>query len=159
MIVASETYDYEPFGNTEHSMKQIADAIRHKGYGKDVREAIAEGIGQFDQVKGEVFQRVKAVEDDNTALNQRVDKLADDLSAEAQARKTGDDNEARDRRAADQALEEKISQSEERLTKRIAALEDMLFGQHPQEVKMAENSTPPVNGGAMLVNLTNEEDK
>ena len=128
--MASETYDYEPFGNTEHSMKQIADAIRHKGYGKDVREAIAEGIGQFDQVKGEVFRRAKAVEDDNAALNQRVDKL-----------------------------EGKISQSEERLTKRIVALEDMLFGQHPQEVKMAENSTPPVNSGAMLVNLTNEEDK
>lgn len=34
MIVASETYDYEPFNKTEHSMKQIADAIRHKGYGK-----------------------------------------------------------------------------------------------------------------------------
>lgn len=67
--------------------------------------------------------------------------------------------EARDRRAADQALEDKISQSEERLTKQIAALEDMLFGQHPQVVKMAENSTPPVNSGAMLVNLTNEEDK
>ena len=62
---------------------------------------------------------------------------------------------------ATEALEDKISQSEERLTKRIAALEDMLFGQRPQEVKMAENSTPPVNGGAMLVNLTNtnEEDK
>lgn len=42
---------------------------------------------------------------------------------------------------------------------RIAALEDMVFGQHPQEVKMAENSTPPVNGGAMLVNLTSKEDK
>ena len=53
----------------------------------------------------------------------------------------------------------KISQSEERLTKRITALEDMLFGQHPQEVKMAENSTPPVNGGAMLVNLTNKGEK
>ena len=60
---------------------------------------------------------------------------------------------------ATQVLEDKISQSEERLTKRIAALEDMLFGQHPQVVKMAENSTPPVNGGAMLVNLTNKEDK
>lgn len=58
------------------------------------------------------------------------------------------------------ALEGKISQSEERLTKRIAALEDMLFGQHPQEVKMAENSTPPLtNGGAMLINLTSKEDK
>lgn len=60
----------------------------------------------------------------------------------------------------DQALEEKISQSEERLTKRITALEDMLFGQRPQEVKMAENSTPPLaNGGTMLINLTSKEDK
>lgn len=68
--------------------------------------------------------------------------------------------EANARAEADQALEGKISQSEERLTKRIVALEDMLFGQRPQEVKMAESSTPPlVNGGAMLVNLTNEEDK
>ena len=38
MIVANETYDYEPFSETDHSMKEIADAIRHKGYGKDVRE-------------------------------------------------------------------------------------------------------------------------
>ena len=143
------------------TMEELADKVAHATTGKEVRGAIAEGFGQFDQVKGEVFRRVKAVEDDNAALNQRVDKLADDLSVEAQARKTGDDNEARDRRAADQVLEDKISQSEERLTKRIVALEDMLFGQHPQEVKMAENSTPPVNGRAMLVNLTNtnEEDK
>lgn len=142
------------------TMEELADQVAHATTGKDVRGAIAEGFGQFDQVKGEVFRRVKAVEDDNTALNQRVDKLADDLSAEAQAWKMGDDSEARDRRAADQALEGKISQSEERLTKRIVALEDMLFGQRPQEVKMAENSTPPLtNGGAMLINLTSKEDK
>lgn len=49
MIVASETYDYEPFDKTEHSMKQIADAIRHKGYGKDVREAIAQGFEYLDK--------------------------------------------------------------------------------------------------------------
>lgn len=49
MIVASETYDYEPFDNTDHTMKQIADAIRHKGYGKDVREAIAQGFENLDK--------------------------------------------------------------------------------------------------------------
>lgn len=80
------------------------------------------------------------------------------LAAEAKARKEGDDSEAQTRAEADQALEGKISQSEERFNERITALEDMLFGQHPQEVKMAENSTPPVNGGAMLVNLTSKED-
>lgn len=98
------------------TMEELADQVAHATTGKEVRGAIAQGIGQFDQVKGEVF-----------ALNQRVDEL---------------------------------SQSEERLTKRIAALEDMLFGQRPQEVKMAENSTPPLaNGGAMLINLTSKEDK
>lgn len=49
MIVASETYDYEPFLKTDHSMKEIADAIRHKGYGKDVREAIAQGFEYLDK--------------------------------------------------------------------------------------------------------------
>jgi len=81
------------------------------------------------------------------------------LAAETADRQADDTAEAQARAEADQALEDKISQSEERLTKRIAALEDMLFGQHPQEVKMAENSTPPVNGGAMLINLTSKEDK
>ena len=106
----------------------------------------------------------KAVEDafNSNAITaeEMYAELNGKLAAEANARKTGDDNEARDRRAADQALEGKISQSEERLTKRIVALEDMLFGQRPQEVKMAENSTPPLaNGGAMLINLTSKEDK
>lgn len=130
------------------TMEELADQVAHATTGKEVRGAIAEGIGQFDQVKGEVFRRVKAVEDDNSALNQRVDNLGADLSAEAQTRAQ-----------ADQVLEGKISQSEERLAKRIAALEDMLFGQRPQEVKMAENSTPLANGGAMLINLTSKEDK
>lgn len=131
------------------TMEELADKVAHATTGKDVRGAIAEGFGQFDQVKGEVFRRVKAVEDDNTALNQRVDKLRTDLSTEAQTRAE-----------ADKALEDKISQSEERLVRRIAALEDMLLGQHPQEVKMAENSTPPLaNGGAMIINLTSKEDK
>lgn len=103
------------------TMDELAQTIATATTGKEVRGAIAEGFGQFDQVKGDVFKRIAALEDDNSALNRRVDELGE----------------------------------------RIAALEDMLFGQHPQEVKMAENSTPPVNGGAMLVNLTNtnEEDK
>lgn len=94
------------------TMEELADKVAHATTGKDVRGAIAEGFGQFDQVKGDVFKRIAALEDDNSALNRRV-----------------------------------------------AALEDMLFGQKPQEVKMAENSTPPVNSGVMLVNLTNKEDK
>ena len=101
------------------TMEELADKVAHATTGKDVRGAIAEGFGQFDQVKGEVFRRVKTVEE----------------------------------------LDGKIKQSEDRLSERITAIERILFGESPQEVKMAENSTPPVNGGAMLINLTSKEDK
>lgn len=58
------------------------------------------------------------------------------------------------------AEDDKIKQSEDRLSKRIAALEQIIFGQNPQEVNMADNSTPPLaNGGAMIINLTNKEGK
>lgn len=63
MIVASETYDYEPFDNTEHSMKQIADAIRHKGYGKDVREAIAQGFEYLDKRFDDIEEKMNEQQD------------------------------------------------------------------------------------------------
>lgn len=67
------------------TMEELADQVAHATTGKEVRGAIAEGFGQFDQVKGEVFQRVKAVEDDNATLNQRVDKLEQELRSEMAA--------------------------------------------------------------------------
>lgn len=65
MIVASETYDYEPFDNTDHTMKQIADAIRHKGYGKDVREAIAQGFENLDKHLSSIEEELKQQEKKN----------------------------------------------------------------------------------------------
>ena len=76
--MASETYDYESFDNTDHTMKQIADAIRHKGYGKDVREAIAQGMESYDRTSGELFKRMNKVEE-------KTDQ-------EIEARKKGDGN-------------------------------------------------------------------
>ena len=95
------------------------------------------------------FSQLETVVNSNAG---EADELVRNLSAK--------DQQLNDKiNQSEEQLNDKISQSEERLTKRIAELEDMLFGQHPQVVKMAENSTSPVNGGAMLVNLTNEEDK
>lgn len=62
MIVANETYDYEPFPETNHTMKQIADAIRHKGYGKDVREAIAQGFENLDKHLSSIEEELKQQE-------------------------------------------------------------------------------------------------
>ncbi|UWF81042.1 MAG: hypothetical protein [Bacteriophage sp.] len=69
--MASETYDYEPFDNTDHTMKQIADAIRRKGYGKDVREAIAQGFEKIDSdlaritLKNKQLQKAIGLSDDD----------------------------------------------------------------------------------------------
>ncbi|MBB1069680.1 hypothetical protein H5S40_05890 [Limosilactobacillus sp. RRLNB_1_1] len=60
--MASEAYDYEPFDNTDHTMKQIADAIRHKGYGKDVREAIAQGFENLDKHLSSIEEELKQQE-------------------------------------------------------------------------------------------------
>lgn len=71
MRVASEAYDYEPFDNTDHTMKQIADAIRHKGYGKDVRETIAQGFEKIDSdlaritLKNKQLQKAIGLSDDD----------------------------------------------------------------------------------------------
>ena len=101
MIVASEAYDYEPFDNTDHTMKQIADAIRHKGYGKDVREAIAQGMESYDRTSGELFKRMNKVEektDQEIEAREKGDgnlqKQIDDLQERCQ--KLEDDKATRD---------------------------------------------------------------
>ena len=99
MIMASETYDYESFDNTDHTMKQIADAIRHKGYGKDVREAIAQGMESYDRTSGELFKRMNKVEE-------KTDQ-------EIEAREKGDDDEKAARQSADDDLEERIKKLED----------------------------------------------
>lgn len=42
--MAVDYRDEKPFDDSEHTMEEIAEAIRHKMYGKDVREAIAQGF-------------------------------------------------------------------------------------------------------------------
>lgn len=87
-------------------------------------------------------------------------QLSSNLAAENANRQADDTAEAQARAEADKELDGKINQSEDRLGKRITAIERILFGESPQEVKMADNSTPPLaNGGAMLINLTSKEDK
>ncbi|WP_187402862.1 hypothetical protein [Limosilactobacillus reuteri] len=118
--MASETYDYEPFDNTDHTMKQIADAIRHKGYGKDVREAIAQGMESYDRTSGELFKCMNKVEE-------KTDQEIED-------RKKGDGNlkgQINNLQERCQKLEDQVKQlqknnddHEERLKK----IEQLLFG-------------------------------
>lgn len=67
-------YDTTPFQSTT-SMAELADAIRNKAYGKDVREPIAQGFEQFDTVKGTVFVRLEAVEELVRGYEERIKQL------------------------------------------------------------------------------------
>ena len=118
--MASETYDYESFDNTDHTMKQIADAIRHKGYGKDVREAIAQGMESYDRTSGELFKRMNKVEE-------KTDQ-------EIEARKKGDGNlqgQIDDLQERCQKLEEQVNRLQkdnDDHEERLKMIERLLFG-------------------------------
>ena len=140
------------------TMEELADQVAHATTGKEVRGAIAEGFGQFDQVKGEVFRRVKAVEDDNTALNQRVDKLRTDLSTEAQTRAETDKEldgkitaEAQTRAETDQGLEQRIARLERYIFDGQPAFVDGLFPPQPSNgsIEVADNSELPPDPGTV----------
>ena len=134
------------------TMEELADKVAHATTGKEVRGAIAEGFGQFDQVKGEVFRRVKAVEDDNAALNQRVDNLGADLSTEAQTRAETDKaldgkltTEAQTREEADKGLEQRIARLERYIFDGQPAFVDGLFPPQPSNgsIEVADNGELP----------------
>ena len=147
MIVASETYDYEPFDNTDHTMKQIADAIRHKGYGKDVREAIAQGMESYDRTSGELFKRMNKVEE-------KTDQ-------EIEARKKGDGNlqgQIDDLQERCQKLEDRVKQlrkdnddHEERLKK----IERLLFG---SETITVTDPTDDIKASQQAVEISDTDD-
>ena len=72
--------DDTPFDDSDHTMKQIAEAIRHKMYGVDVREAIAQGLELM-------YKKIAELEDDDGTdakdelaqlekrLNARIDRI------------------------------------------------------------------------------------
>lgn len=51
-----EYRDETPFTNDLHTLQQIADALRHKKFGKDVREAIAQGVEKLYDVGHIVYR-------------------------------------------------------------------------------------------------------
>lgn len=134
------------------TMEELADKVAHATTGKDVRGAIAEGFGQFDQVKGEVFRRVKTVEDDNTALNQRVDKLRTDLSTEAQTREEADkelDGKINALRTRLSTAEGNINDLQKRtasLEEQVKKLNEIIFGTRyindTDEIPLDDSMTP-----------------
>lgn len=79
--------DDSAFDDTEHTMKQIAEAIRHKMYGVDVREAIAQGFELM-------YQKIADLEDDDNGKGQAaLAKLERRLNSRIDRITMGTDNE------------------------------------------------------------------
>lgn len=55
-----------------NDMENIAKMVVESTNGKEVRGAVAKGFRLYDEVTGEVFERVSDVESDNEKLKQRI---------------------------------------------------------------------------------------
>ena len=58
-----------------NDMENIAKMVVESTNGKEVRGAIAKGFRLYDEVTGEVFERVSDVESENEKLKQRISEL------------------------------------------------------------------------------------
>ena len=88
MIVAVSYRDDTPFDDSDHTMKQIAEAIRHKMYGVDVREAIAQGFELM-------YKKIAELEGDDDGNDQNaLEKLEKRLNARIDRITMGTDDTA-----------------------------------------------------------------
>ena len=148
--MASETYDYESFDNTDHTMKQIADAIRHKGYGKDVREAIAQGMESYDRTSGELFKRMNKVEE-------KTDQ-------EIEAREKGDGNlqkQIDDLQERCKKLEDRVKQlrkDNDDHEERLKMIERLLFGSETITVTDPTDDIKASQSATEISDTVNDED-
>lgn len=58
-----------------NNMENIAKMVVESTNGKEVRGAIAKGFRLYDEVTGEVFERVSSVESENEKLKQKNSEL------------------------------------------------------------------------------------
>lgn len=80
--------DNTSFDDSDHTMKQIAEAIRHKMYGVDVREAIAQGFELM-------YTKIAELEGDDDGNDQNaLEKLEKRLNARIDRITMGTDDTA-----------------------------------------------------------------
>ena len=88
IIVAVSYRDNTSFDDSDHTMKQIAEAIRHKMYGVDVREAIAQGFELM-------YKKIAELEGDDDGNDQNaLEKLEKRLNARIDRITMGTDDTA-----------------------------------------------------------------
>lgn len=108
---------------------QIAEAIRHKKYGRDMREAIAQGFEQFIGLLGRVSKLESEYSDLQSKYNDIIGRLDDD------------ENEIRDLQGDVNALNQRCDKIEEKHNDDIKALND----KHNDDIKAVQEQLDRLN--------------
>ena len=132
---------------------QIAEAIRHKKYGRDMREAIAQGFEQFIGI----LQRVSNLESEYSDLQSEYSDLLSKYN-DIIGRLNDDENKIRGLQGDIEALSKKHNDDIEAINQRLTKLEDAVFGLAPADI-----TTPPTpdypNSDMVEVNFDDRKDK
>lgn len=75
------------------TMDDLAQTVLTAVTGKDVRNAMAQAISQWDSAKGDIFERLEAVEAKANQASQDVDNLRNHIDEVNQRKATHDDVE------------------------------------------------------------------
>ena len=109
------------------TMYELAQTIATAATGKDVREAMAEAVRQFDTVKGAVYQRMKEISDENEQISNRLDSLetthTSDVTALYKAIQQARDDLTRAFSDADKALGDQLGKRIDELSAAITNYE------------------------------------
>ena len=132
---------------------QIGEAIRRKKYGRDMREAIAQGFEQFIGI----LQRMSDLESKYSDLQSKYSDLLSKYN-DIIDRLNDDENKIRGLRGDIEALSKKHNDDIEAINQRLTKLEDAVFG-----LATADITTPPTpdypNSGMVEVNFDDRKDK
>ena len=110
------------------TFEQIVEAIRHKKYGRDMREAIAQGFEQFICLLG----RVSNLESEYSYLQSEYSDLQSKYN-DIIGRLNDDENEIHDLQGDVKALTEKHNDDIKTVQKQLDRLNNVVFG-HVHEV-------------------------
>lgn len=127
---------------------QIAETIRHKKYGRDMREAIAQGFEQFIGI----LQRMSDLESKYSVLLSKYNDIIDRLN--------DDENKIRGLQGDINALSKKHNDDIEAINQRLTKLEKAVFeAQYINDTDdVADNDKPVVSQDINDTNAIDDDD-
>ena len=135
------------------TFEQIAEAIRHKKYGRDMREAIAQGFEQFSGLLGRVSNLESEYSDLLGKYNDIVGRLDD---AERKIRDLQDKNIALNQRC--DKVEEKHNDDIEATNQRLTKLEKAVFeAQYINDTKSDVEAKPSITHEINDTHVVNDD--